>query len=101
MMNIKLQNSGMSEMSDKHTTRKKNAYGIVAGFRLLLWWGTEVARQVLVYKKPMAQVIHVTKSHRNLPASAWAFDEEKSYCLVSDQQNTRVEIHTVSLMKKN
>lgn len=101
MMNIKSQNSEISVKSDKHTTRKKNTYGIVAGFRLLLWWGTEVARQVLVYKKPMAQVVHVAKSYRNLPPSAWAFDEEKSYCLVSDQRSRNVEIHTVSLMKKN
>ena len=73
----------------------------VAWFRVLLWWGAEMARQVFVYKKPRAQIVHVSLSESQLPLSSWAFTAEAGYCLVSDRQERHVEIHSVSQITKN
>ena len=74
---------------------------IVAWFRVLLWWGAEMARQVFVYKKPQAQIVHVSLSESQLPLSSWAFTAEAGYCLVSDRQARNVEIHSVSQISQN
>jgi len=74
---------------------------IVAWFRVLLWWGAEMARQVFVYKKPGAQIVHVRLSESQLPLSSWAFTPDEGYCLVSDRQARNVEIHSVSQISQN
>jgi hypothetical protein len=93
--------SRMSEKMTQKNGQKVDSYRSAAWFRVLLWWGTEIARQVFVYRKPQAQIVHISKSAMDFPLSSWAFTQEKSYCLTSESQIHKIEIHPVSGIKPN
>ena len=80
---------------------KMSSLRILAWFRILLWWGGEMARQVFVYKKPRAQIVRVTKWDRCFPAASWTFTRDETYCLILSDRHQGVEIFPVSQMNQN
>ena len=80
---------------------KRPSLKILTLFRLLLWWGAEMARQVFIYKKPSAQIVHTSNVDFYLPVSSWVITRRETYCLVSDYGNQKVEIHPVAEMSQN
>ncbi len=81
--------------------RKFNPTGMMTLFRIFLWWGTEVMKQVLTYRKPKARIIHLLRSESVFPVSKWIFVNETTYCLVSEKKEAGVNIYRLHQVSQN
>ncbi len=91
----------MTVMSIVVQKRKQHSVRVITLFRIFLWWGTEVVRQVLTYRKPRARIIHVLRSERLFPVSKWIFTNKQSYCLVSDRLQPKVDVIELEQINQN
>ena len=84
---------------------KKKRKGIplrfAAGFRILLWWGAEIARGIFVYKKPKAQIVRLSVFNDAFPVSSWVFTSARGYCLFYLKDQAEVNVYPLPGMEKN
>ncbi|MBN2029087.1 hypothetical protein JW824_02485 [bacterium] len=88
-------------MSVGDCKRKFNPVGIVTLFRVFLWWGTEVVKQVLTHRKPEAKIVHMLRSESVFPVSKWVFTDKMTCCIVSVGTEAGVDIHRFHQASKN
>ena len=73
--------------------KEKNNFALITSIRLLLWWGAEAAKSILVYRRPAAQEQKIVQSDRMFPLTSWGVVSLKVYCLVSVQNDRKITIH--------
>ena len=88
-------------MSVEYQKKKLNPFGAITLLRMFLWWGTEIARHVLIYQNPKARIIHMFRSESIFSVSKWIFTNEKTYCLVSDKTKGGVDIYSFGQVNPN
>jgi len=81
--------------------KKWDSFKLVSWFRLFLWWGAEVMKGVFSYRKPQAQVVHLSRSERIFPLSNWVVDKNKVYCIISLLDKKGVAIYQLPRLGNN
>ena len=81
--------------------RKPSVIGIVSFFRIVLWWSTEIAQQIVAIRKPKPQIVRISRTNWTFPPSLWCFHKEKSYCLIARTFKREICIYELSGFGKN
>ncbi len=79
--------------------KKTRRLALISWFRVLLWWGSEIARDVFTVKRSAPQIQHVTKDFIFFPLSSWMFSEDKLFCLSCNIKEKKIEIHSFAINK--
>jgi len=58
-------------------------------------------RQVFVYKKPDAQIEHISQTEQSFPASSWIFTRDEGYCFTFNRRDREVKIHRAGEINRN
>ncbi|NQT24237.1 hypothetical protein HQ585_02670 [candidate division KSB1 bacterium] len=75
-------------------------HGLLAGFRLLLWWGAESLRTWT----SLPDVKKEIRSHKSLnhwPIASWHLIKRKSYCMVYLDEVPEIRIVELSKVQLN
>ena len=75
--------------------------GVVQWFRVLLWWGTAVARQILPVRKPKPAVVRLSPVEQAWPLSSWVFTREKVYGIFFQKYEQGVRIYEFPQLEEN
>ena len=77
------------------------ALGWLTWFHILLWWGSEVVRQVLHVRRPRPQIVRVSAIDETWPVSSWVFTKEKVYGIFFKRYEHGVKIYEFPELEKN
>jgi len=75
--------------------------GIVTWFRLFLWWGTQVVRQVFHVKRPRAEIVRISHIDYTWPVSSWVFSGEKVYGIFFKRNESKIRVYEFPELEKN
>jgi len=76
--------------------QKKIPFRMITWFRILLWWGSEMAKQMVQVRKPEAQIQFVYQSTTHFPKSKWGINKERPFCMVQRITRNETRIHLFS-----
>lgn len=80
---------------------KRYPFGVVTWFRVLLWWGTQVVRQVFHVKRTRAEVVRVSHVDYTWPVSSWVFSGEKVYGIFFKRNESKICVYEFPELEKN
>lgn len=81
--------------------RKRNSFRYIPWFRILLWWGTEVSKQIFTVRRPRPQIVRLSRFDRSLPISSWVFIKDRVYALFSRRDVPEVRILEFEKLEMN
>ena len=58
-------------------------------------------KEVFSYRKPQAQVIHLSKHEKIFPLSSWVVDKNKVYCMISLLDKKSIVIYQLPQLGSN
>lgn len=92
----------IQQLLTKRTSEsKKYPFGVVTWFRVFLWWGTQIVRQVFHVKRPKAEVVRVSHIDYTWPVSSWVFSGEKVYGIFFKRNESKIRVYEFPELEKN